>query len=384
MRSSKIHEIPDETRTTLTWAQILMWSAALFGLASFFGILMGASQLLDAQAALRGWWSEFFWWVAWGFIFPVLVWAAWHFRFDQGQIFRSLAKHLVLLALLAPCHQAAVVVMWNLSHPQGPGSWSTFFRHFVHDMAQHPSVIPIQMLRFTLWYVVFVAMVYTFYFRKALREKEHQALRLQSLVALAELKSLKMQLHPHFLFNSLNALTALIRRKPEEAERMVGLLGDLLRRSLRESALQEVTLGQELDFMNLYLEIEQIRFGGRLAWSIEVEKCLQRAMVPHLILQPLVENAVRHGIAPKTEGGRILVHAELQADQLHLCIEDDGVGLAPRRREETGEGIGLSNATERLQQLYGDRAHLTQGPRAEGGFRVELRIPFHTPSDGMM
>jgi LytS/YehU family sensor histidine kinase len=182
-----------------------------------------------------------------------------------------------------------------------------------------------------------------------------------------------MQLNPHFLFNSLHSVSALMHRDVELADRMLTQLGDLLRAALANSNTQEVPLRQELDFLLRYLEIEQTRFGDRLAVTMEIAPETLDAWVPNLILQPLVENAIRHGIEPHAKPGRIELRAHRQDGVLALEVCDTGPGL---RGAPATEGIGLSNTRARLRELYGAAHHFQLQDGSDGGLRVRLSIPF--------
>ncbi len=179
-----------------------------------------------------------------------------------------------------------------------------------------------------------------------------QAAQLQAQLADARLAALRTQLNPHFLFNTLHAVSALVERDPRGVRRMIARLSELLRTTLDGADEQEVPLGQELTFTHRYLEIMQIRFQGRLAIESQVEPGVLDALVPNLILQPLVENAIKHGVSKIDEEGRIEINARRDGDRLVLCVRDNG----PRISENglrAGEGVGLRNTRERLQELYG-------------------------------
>lgn len=200
--------------------------------------------------------------------------------------------------------------------------------------------------------------------------------QLQARLDQAQLQTLKLQLHPHFLFNTLNAITALIHRAPERAERMVAGLSELLRISLGSAAEQEITLERELEVLAHYVAIQQERFQGRLTVRMEIAPETRRALVPNLILQPLVENAIQHGIGPRASGGIVEVAAERTLRGLVLTVRDDGVGEpVPLVRRE---GVGLANSRARLASLYGDAQQLVAAPRVGGGFEVWILVPFHT------
>ncbi|HEU4640978.1 MAG TPA: histidine kinase [Gemmatimonadaceae bacterium] len=209
-------------------------------------------------------------------------------------------------------------------------------------------------------------------FSRLSRDQEELATRL----AEAQLQSLKLQLHPHFLFNTLNTITALIDTDPQGAERMVSGLSELLRLSLRTAGEQEVPLARELEILEHYVEIQQIRFADRLEVSVCVAPEARHALVPNLILQPLVENAIRHGIAPRAAPGHIEVRAGRRDGMLTLSVADDGVGLRAEADIERGEGIGLANTGARLQQLYGEHHRFELGAGRSGGFTVLIEIPF--------
>ncbi|HEX5436366.1 MAG TPA: histidine kinase [Gemmatimonadaceae bacterium] len=206
----------------------------------------------------------------------------------------------------------------------------------------------------------------------AAREREQMEVRL----AHVSLDRLKLQLRPHFLFNTLNTITALIATDPLAAERAVAGLSDLLRVSLRDTGEQEVALEHELEFLEPYLAIQRTRFPDRLSIGLAIAPDTRPAFVPKLILQPLVENAIRHGIAPRAAAGRVEISSRLEDGMLHLRVMDDGIGL--RRYGETApeEGIGLSNTRARLQYLYGSRHQLVLRPGPLGGCVVELSFPF--------
>ena len=210
------------------------------------------------------------------------------------------------------------------------------------------------------------------YYRRY-RVRELAASRLQAKLAVAQLEVLKMQLQPHFLFNTLHAITALMYRDVEGADRMVTRLSDFLRLTLDSAGVQEVTLKREMEYLDKYLEIEQVRFGERLEVRRTVEPGTLDLLVPNLVLQPLVENAVRHGIAPRASGGRIDVIARESAGKLAIEVCDDGPGAA-----EIREGVGISNTRARLEQLYGPAARLDLANAPGGGFRARLDIPAHT------
>jgi two-component system LytT family sensor kinase len=210
--------------------------------------------------------------------------------------------------------------------------------------------------------------------RQAL-QLELQASELQSQLVGARLQALQMQLQPHFLFNTLNAIAVLVRQqKSQGAERMLGYLGDLLRRVLDDADAREVPLRRELEYLKIHLAIEQVRFADRLRVEVRADAAAQAASVPQLILQPIVENAIRHGIERSSAAGRILITAAKVAETVRLRVQDDGPGLRADEACE-GRGIGLANTRARLRQLYGREGRLEIENCADGGVAVTITIP---------
>ncbi len=219
---------------------------------------------------------------------------------------------------------------------------------------------------------VFALDLYRKYHGERLRAAE-----LQTRLAQAQLQALKMQLQPHFLFNTLNAIAVLIYRAPEAAEQMVTQLSEMLRISLDRVGVQEVTLRQELEFLEKYLEIERTRFQERLRVEVRVEPPALEACVPNMLLQPIVENAVRHGVAPRSQGGRIEISARREDGLLRLAVSDDGGGTDEGVEALAGKGgVGLSNTRERLARLYGDRHSFALRSSAGLGMTVTIAIPY--------
>jgi two-component system, LytTR family, sensor kinase len=201
--------------------------------------------------------------------------------------------------------------------------------------------------------------------------------QLETQVVQARLGALKAQLQPHFLFNTLNAIVVLVRQqKAQQAEETLARFSDLLRAVLADMDAQEVPLSRELEYLRLYLSIEQLRFSDRLRVEIAVEPELLDAAVPHMALQPLVENAIRHGVSRRSTAGVIAIRAQRHGDSLHLQVIDDGPGFGTRGADG-GMGLGLANTRARLRQLHGDAAELRIDSGAGGGAVVTLVLPYH-------
>ncbi|NUQ94083.1 MAG: histidine kinase [Gemmatimonadaceae bacterium] len=209
------------------------------------------------------------------------------------------------------------------------------------------------------------------------RRLQAEAAQLQAQLADARLNALRTQLNPHFLFNTLNAISTLVEQDPRGVRRMIARLGDLLRHTLDEGDEQEIPLARELEMLRRYLEIMEVRFQGNLDVSVDADVSLDDALVPNLVLQPLVENAFRHGLASVRTTGRVEVRAARDAGDLVLTVRDNGAGPAKDARE----GVGLTNTRARLAQLYGARQRLTLRAGEAGGAVVEVRLPYHTAAE---
>lgn len=209
-----------------------------------------------------------------------------------------------------------------------------------------------------------------------MREREQAAVQLKRMLVESRLGALRMQLQPHFLFNALNTVAMLVREgSGPEAVRVIARLAELLRQVLDEEAEQEVALGRELDLVGRYLEIEQARFGDRLRVEVEADARARAVAVPHLLLQPIVENAVRHGISRRADASRIDIRARRENGRLTIEVTDDGPGLPAGWSLEGADGIGLRNTRERLLYLYGGDAELRLTAADGGGVRAEVELP---------
>lgn len=225
------------------------------------------------------------------------------------------------------------------------------------------------MLVLVTWSLIYLAIAH----HQALFQERERSLRAESLAHQAQLEALRYQVNPHFLFNTLNAISTLVvERRTEEAGRMLARLSDFLRVTLQRPGADEIPLRDEIAFARQYLELEQVRFGDRLSVLIEVDPAASEARVPGLILQPLIENAVRHAVAQSERGGRISIRAALSGEVLSLCVADDGPGVPGA----TGEGIGLTNIRARLRELYGKAHRFELRSPPGGGVTVLIELPF--------
>ena len=234
-------------------------------------------------------------------------------------------------------------------------------------------------------YLFLIGLAWALAYRHESEERALNTSQLETRLVEAQLQALQRQLHPHFLFNTLNTVSGLIRTDPDGADKMIDRLGDLLRMTLHKSGIQEVSLKEELDVLGKYVEIERTRFGNRLTIDMQVQPETLDAQVPSLVLQPLVENAIRHGIAPNARPGRIAVSAERENDDLVLQVLDNGDGLPPERLMALNRGVGLDNTRARLSHLYPDHFEFSFS-NLDRGFCVTIRIPFEVqaPAAGVV
>jgi two-component system LytT family sensor kinase len=301
------------------------------------------------------------------YVFAVLsipvVWLARRFNFDPGNRASSLAVHVLgsLLFSFAYMVLRALVGRW-----QSASSFTDAFQPLLVKTWHFNLLI--------YWVIAAVSLAFDYYGK--FRERELRAAELEKNLVQAKLQALQMQLNPHFLFNSLHSISALMHQDVEAADRMIVRLSDLLRAALENSDTQEVTLQDELKFLRRYLEIEQIRFGRRLTVTMEISPDTLNARVPNLILQPLVENAIRHGIEPHAKPGVIELRAQRANGELTLDVSDNGLGVSDANSLD--EGVGLSNTRARLRTLYGEAHRFELYNRPEGGLRVRVTIPFQT------
>lgn len=307
----------------------------------------------------------------WLAILPLILWLGRRFRFEKKMWPQSLVVHLIASLLIALAQQSIdATVLPHLGYPPNQQFASFLEKYqFFLLLNYHVSVA-------IYWVVIGVQYAIGYYLMY--RERELRASQLEAKLAQSRLQILKMQLHPHFLFNTLNTVSELIYQNPEAAECMITDLSDLLRLSLENAGVQEVPLRQELDFLEKYLQIEQTRFHDRLRVRMTIDPQALDASVPNMILQPLVENAIRHGIAPLSAGGQVEIEAARQNGSLILSVSDDGRGLPEGGIAAIKEGVGLSNTRARLKHLYGTSQHFELNGAPEQGVKLTLTIPYRS------
>jgi two-component system, LytTR family, sensor kinase len=370
---------PEQGPAALTgergWRERLLGAGAVMGIWALVGIFfasqiyfyfVGTPRAVSFSRALMWQLSA----VLLSALFTFLIlWLARLFRFDRRKWARSLLFHI-------PASFVVAAIM-TAGHLTIDSYFDANLARVVFTNFPARVFVNIDKNFIVYWLIVWASHALNYY--KRYRESELQASQLAAQLAEAQLQALKMQLHPHFLFNTLHSISSLLSRDTEAARRMIARLGDFLRLTLENSGAQEVSLRDELDFLKCYLDIEGIRFYDRLTVRMEIEPQTLSVRVPNLILQPIVENAIRHGIAPRSVPGLIEIRSARRDGRLRLEVRDDGPGLPLEiGTGRTGRrGIGLANTQNRLRQLYGDEASFEMMNDVRGGLLVILELPFH-------
>lgn len=343
--------------------------------------------LFAAPLAIPGsitWWqaisSGAAFWLLWLVFIPAVAWFSFRFPIERKTLVRNVGLHVLACLLVVGTNRIASRIGVRLfpreeraGAPGPPGDPRT--------------ARPGPPVSLSVYYGVRAALDVIVYgsllslcqavtnFRRS-QERERRAAELEARLASAKLQALRMQINPHFLFNTLNSIAALVYINPRAADEMLADLSGLLRRSLDSMEEQEIPLSRELEFVGAYLNIEQKRFGDRLRVEQSIPAELKDALVPALILQPLVENAIRHGIEPRRGPGQVRIEAKREGSMLHLIVSDDGRGFVEKEPSER-RGIGLSNTEARLRELYGKDQRFSVGKAEPQGCRVDIRLPFH-------
>ena len=356
--------------------------AAIVGVWAMLGVIYAGpiyyevrSEGMDHAA-----WRVFSWgiltWLAWAPLTPVIVWLARKFSLVEGAWKRNLFIHLPAFLLISALHSAAATAI-TLSIKPFDNMGSSPFQFWPRFVGRLQGAFGSDLLV----YGAVIGTCYALDYYRKYREREFLASRLEAQLAQAQLDSLRMQLHPHFLFNTLNSIVGLVRdNKNSAAVNMLVGLSDLLRHTLDHSARHEVELREELNFIKLYLKIQETRFSDRLHIEFDIDPATTKALVPNLILQPLTENALRHGIGRTADSGMVGISSAIMDDYLRLTVYDNGAGLPDDWQMKGSTGIGLANTAARLQQLYDDNHQFDIRNRDGGGVEVVILVPMRTSS----
>ena len=342
------------------WAgMVLLWSA--------LGVLFALPGLSSGNwnrmlvSSLAQWWS-------WGLVTPLILWLDGRLPMGENRLASRILAHVPLSVVLTLVHFFLYAAIGTML---GTGMWRMLAQaHFLPAAA-----LPGLLWSWLVYWMIF-GVHQTFRYRQHYLASELRVERMERRLSEAHLNSLRMQLDPHFLFNALNTISAQVDRDPRLARNMIEHLGDLLRMSLDARHRQEIPLAEELAFLDHYVAIQKIRFAESLHLEIEVQPEVKYALVPCLIVQPLVENAIRHGISRRASGGKVTVSATRLGDQVELRVTDDGVGLPAGWTLETSPGMGLPVTRERVLGLHPDGAsRFAVEPRNGGGTEVRILLP---------
>ena len=335
--------------------------AMLFAGQAWFAAQVRGEPLAWARAS--GIWLV--WAAVWAALTPIALRLAARFPLQRPKVVRAIAIHCVASATCALANLALFAFAAPaIGATQVEPTWLGTFNRLLGTTL---------ILNLPVYWLI-VAAAHMERLVRTAREKDRRQLRLEAQLADARLHSLRAQLQPHFLFNALNTISVLMHENVDSAGRILLQLSALLRRSLESSEAYEVTLGEEISFLESYLEIEQARFGERLSYRILVPDQVLEARVPTLILQPLLENALRHGIATRAGPGRVEIKAHRHGEFLLLSVSDDGRGLPQARTER----VGLANTRARLRLLYADRQRFEVRNADDGGVIAEIELPWRT------
>jgi len=346
---------------------VLLGIATAFGVSSSiqsYGLsrVMGESDPMVLQLLML---NLLYWYVP-ALLAPLIVTLAIRYPFRRGHISRFLLVHLSAVFTYSIIHTATMFgTRLALGLQPAPRGWWWMIR--------------VDYLRQLDWmlmtYSFIVGVTHALEFRRESERRAVDSAQLETRLVEAQLQALQRQLHPHFLFNTLNAIAGLMRSDVDAADRMMDRLGDLLRTTLNTSNIQEVSLKEELEVLQKYLDIEQVRLGERLTVNIVIDADTLDAQVPNFLLQPLVENAVRHGIAPRVEPGQLGISASRHANRLAIEIFNSGQGVPAHRLTLLNQGVGLANTRARLEHRY-PNDHSLVFSNASPGFKVTVNIPF--------
>ena len=346
------------------------------------GVIYGGSIYLEvrSEGMDHSPWRVFSWgiltWLAWAPLTPAMTWLARRYSLIDGAWKKNLLVHLPAFLTMSVLHTATATAITLAidpfdSHGDSP---KTFWPRFI-------SRVPGSFASDLLVYGAVIGVCYALDYYRKYREREIFATRLEAQLAQAQLDSLRMQLHPHFLFNTLNSIAGLVRdNRNQAAVSMLVGLSDLLRHTLEYSDRHEVELRQELNFIKLYLSIQEMRFSDRLRLEFDIDPATAKAMVPNLILQPLTENALRHGIGRSAASGLVGISSAVDNGNLRLTVYDNGAGLPDDWQLKGSAGIGLANTAARLQQLYNNNHQFDIRNRNGGGVEVVVVMPLRIAS----
>ncbi len=346
----------------------------LIGVWTILSIFMASQLVMQTKSGNNPifWYNAFlFEWLyclQWMSLAPITLWLAKKFPLNNKKFFFGIFLHLLAGTLFSSLTMGGRSVFnWAIiHHMDNPLTLD-------HIIANMTGALDYGIMS----YILNTLFCYGYEFYNQMRERELRAIKLESELGQAQLMALKMQLHPHFFFNTLNVISVLIRKQENDlAVEMISRLSKFLRYTLDKTTTQEVSLREELNAIDLYLEIQKVRFQDNLILKRTISPDVLDSRVPTLILQPLIENALQHGISKRESGGVLELSAERVNGSVHIRISDNGPGISPNHADSQQYGIGLQNSESRLQKLYGSKSQFEIYPRPEGGTTVHLAIPY--------
>jgi two-component system, LytTR family, sensor kinase len=358
-------------RLTPLWIGLSLWVlfAALFAVQA---VVVNSDSWRSAAA------NAFCFWLLWMAFFPSVIWLAMRFPLERGKLLPQAGIHLIACAFIVSANQVAYRTAIHLPAPVPHGLPPPD----AHRLPPESFPVGLRAAPDIVTYLVTLSVCVAFAHYRRSQERERRAIELEASLTQARLQTLRMQINPHFLFNTLNTISTLVHTNPSVADDMITDLSELFRASLENADGNEIPLSRELDLLQHYLAIEQRRFGKRLQVEQDIAPAIENALVPTLILQPLVENAIRYGIEPNASSGRIAIRGRLDGSKVKLSVSDCGAKPANALKMQTQQhGIGLANTRARLQQLYGVEQSFSIRQGELGGWIVEMELPLR-PAPG--
>lgn len=340
------------------------WIAVIW----FGAALIDASQsilILRAEGKHNFWLplflTELASWLPWALATPLIVSLSRRYPIQRGMSYRAAAYHFATYSVVSVIAEAWSALLQVLFNPWGNRRWPTYLDTW-------STTLTFQAVTFLIAYALILTVTYVI-------DAREKTARLNEELSRAQLAALRGQMEPHFMYNTLNSIAGLVRdEKKDAAVSMIAGLSEFLRRASEDSHRGEVSLAEEVEYLSRYIEIQKVRFGERLKVEMAIPKELLGVQVPNLLLQPLVENAIKHGIAERRAGGTVRVSAQLQDDRLHLKVYNDGSAM-PVDWQATRTGVGIGNLRTRLKILYGDTSDLTLRASGQGGAEVVVTMP---------
>jgi len=347
-----------------------IWIAAMWGAGALFeaGQSVLFMRAIGKQHAGLIFGTELLSWLPWMLATPFVINLAERYTLFRGTTIRTAAVHLAAFAVISLTAETWFSVLQMLFNPWGCAEWPTFMD------AWRMSFL-FQILTFLIVYGLIVTVTYVMEARERMARQMMETARLSEELSRSQLAALRQQIEPHFMFNTLHSITGLVRDYQNDAAvSMIVGLSEFLRRALEDSNRSQVTLEEEVEYLQRYLDLQKVRFGERLQVDLDIPAELKRAQVPNLLLQPLVENAIKHGIARRAAGGTVRVAAAYRGGKLNLSIYNDGPDF-PADVKATRTGVGISNLRTRLRILHGNESELTLSDTATGAVEVVVSLP---------